>query len=102
MPCFGDSVFDVVFDSDCLHMIFDPLRQQCLAEVRRVLRPGGVIPAGWKCRKGARLEASIHNTGNYNPDSQMISVKGREEYQLRTHDQLVAEVTAAGFQAHPG
>jgi arsenite methyltransferase len=41
MP-FADSNFDVILSNLCLHNIYDkPTRQQALAEIARVLKPGG-------------------------------------------------------------
>ena len=40
---FGDDTFDAVVDVGCLHCVPDELRYPVVAEVARVLRPGGVL-----------------------------------------------------------
>lgn len=42
---FPDATFDVVFSTTMLHHLPDKPRRQCLAEIRRVLRPSGRLLA---------------------------------------------------------
>src|SRR5215469_12359184 len=42
---FADATFDVVYCTTLLHHLPQKARQQCLSEIRRVLRPGGRLLA---------------------------------------------------------
>ncbi|MGO1075515.1 class I SAM-dependent methyltransferase [Inquilinus sp. CA228] len=49
MPVFADSSFDIVFDGSCLHCLIGGDRGLCLAEVRRILQPDGVLVVSSMC-----------------------------------------------------
>jgi ubiquinone/menaquinone biosynthesis C-methylase UbiE len=63
---FPDARFDVVLSTLMLHHLPKPTRQQCAAEIRRVLKPGGRVLAVDFDRAHARrgLLAHIHRHGH--------------------------------------
>jgi ubiquinone/menaquinone biosynthesis C-methylase UbiE len=99
MSGFPDNFFDIIFDGDCFHMITGPTRPACFAEVARVLRPGGVFTTGSNARNTEIHERVEMNAGAYfDTVSRCIFVEGRREYIILTEQELVEDVTAAGFE----
>jgi SAM-dependent methyltransferase len=87
MP-FGDGAFDRVIAAEVLEHI--PLDQRALAEIARVLRPGGMlavtVPAWLPERICWRLSDAYHNT----PGGHV---------RIYTRPELEAKLRAAGFEA---
>jgi ubiquinone/menaquinone biosynthesis C-methylase UbiE len=67
---FPDQAFDVVFSTLMMHHLPDPLKRQGLAEIARVLRPGGRLIIADFTRKQERQgrAARFHAGGSRLPD----------------------------------
>ena len=61
---FGDASFDALTCTLALHHVADPHRPTAVAEMYRVLRPGGTLLIGeFQARSGGRRWPSLHNLG---------------------------------------
>jgi SAM-dependent methyltransferase len=103
---FADDSFDVVFSFGVLHHI--PSLERAFAEVRRVLRPGGVFIGGLYNRRSiftarVRLEWLLSGAGRTEPWPRRLSrieysTSDAEPYvRLMTTQQLTRALDAAGF-----
>lgn len=64
---FADGTFDAVLSTLMLHHLGRKARQQCLREIRRVLKPGGRVVAidfGEPAQNGMRISAHFHRHGH--------------------------------------
>ncbi len=92
-----DNSCDIVFDGDCLHMLFGETRARCLCEVWRVLRPGGIfILGGNVCKEKLKGKITCPD-GYFDANTNILVIENRNEYQLRTVTGLIEEIKAAGF-----
>ena len=92
--------YDVVYEGDCLHMVFGSGRAKVFAEVRRVLKPTGVFVCG------ASVVFDILEKPRYDHDGvlayfdaqeQALFIAGRREYHHSTEAAFLEELTEAGF-----
>ncbi len=93
MPFYGDAMFDIVADGACLHCLLGDQRAQCLAEVRRVLRPGGVFIVSSMCG----LPKSDGLKQHFDPETEQLRLYGRPYRTLKQADAIDREVAEAGF-----
>ena len=93
---FEDDSFDCVFSNTILHHIPDPV--QFLIEVRRVLRPGGVLLVRDLFRPASRTEAErlveLHATGATPSQRELLLAS---LCAALTHDELRATADTAGL-----
>lgn len=64
---FADGTFDAVLSTLMLHHLGRKTRQQCLREIRRVLKPGGRVVAidfGEPAQNSRRFSAHLHRHGH--------------------------------------
>ena len=95
---FPDQTFDVVLSTLMMHHLPAPLKRQGLAEIARVLKPGGrLIIADFKPKKERRGQAARFHAGGSNmPDlAAMISDAGFESLETE-------EMRPVRFSAFPG
>ncbi|MET9229123.1 methyltransferase domain-containing protein [Lentzea sp. NPDC003310] len=78
---FPDASFDVVFSSLMLHHLDTPSKDEMLAEVRRVLRPGGAL---------VLADAVFHDHGH-----------AKDHLRDNVGDAVPKRIAAAGFTAEP-
>lgn len=78
---FPDASFDVVFSSLMLHHLDTPSKDEMLAEVHRVLRPGGVL---------VLADAVFHDHG-----------RAKDHLRDNVGDAVPKRIAAAGFTAEP-
>lgn len=83
---FAGSSFDVVFMLDIVEHLYPDELQQALAEVNRVLRPGGLLvihtaPNIWYCNYGYQMVRLIFNFKNY-------LLGNKEGYNPRIHPSM--------------
>jgi ubiquinone/menaquinone biosynthesis C-methylase UbiE len=94
MECCEDGEFDIVIDGNCLHCILADDRAKCLAEVFRVLRPGGYFLLSSMCgpprSKVARQQ--------YDSKSRCLMKDGYPSRFMPDAGYLIREVVEAGFE----
>lgn len=83
---YPDGSFDRVFSSLMLHHLDTPSKDELLAEIRRVLRPGGVLVL-------ADVLVDGHGHGHSGPPSDMLHDN--------IDDAVAHRIGAAGFTAEP-
>ncbi|WP_245443503.1 methyltransferase domain-containing protein [Labrys okinawensis] len=93
MSDFGTASFALVFDGACLHCLIGADRSLCLAEVRRILQPGGIFIASTMCGPPRSPEARAR----YDADRQCLLDGGVPTRTLRPLPALLAELGEAGF-----
>lgn len=93
MPDFGTASFALVFDGACLHCLIGADRGLCLAEVRRILEPGGIFVASTMCGPPRSPEAR----SRYDAERQCLVDGGIPTRTLRPLPALLAELREAGF-----
>ncbi|MGW6928899.1 class I SAM-dependent methyltransferase [Lentzea sp. NPDC054927] len=90
---FPDGSFDVVFSSLMLHHLETPAKDEMLAEVRRVLRPDGVL---------VLADAVLHDHG-HGHGRRKRGASGDLHIHLRDNvgDAVAKRIAAAGFTVEP-
>jgi SAM-dependent methyltransferase len=96
---FTGGAFDLVFDGDCLHMLFGNPRQRALREIRRLLKVGGTLLTGINAVRQTFTGEYKSTDGAivYDAATQAICNNGEPEYQLRTERGFVEELSMAGL-----
>ena len=95
---FPDQTFDVVFSTLMMHHLPAPLKRQGLAEIARVLKPGGrlVIADFTHKKERAGQAARFHAGGSRMPDlAAIVSEAGFEHLEIE-------EMRPPRFSAFPG
>jgi len=87
-----DHTFDLLVDSHCLHCIVNADRVACLAEARRVLRPGGMLIVITMCGDPAYLMG-----GEFDPATRNLVREGIAGRHFGTVESILGELAAAGF-----
>jgi SAM-dependent methyltransferase len=95
MPACADNAFDVAIDGNCLHCLIGRDRAACLAEVRRVVRAGGVFVVSTMCGEPKSAAARAR----FDPAARCLMEDGKPARALLEAAAIVAEVEAAGFRA---
>jgi ubiquinone/menaquinone biosynthesis C-methylase UbiE len=90
---FPDGSFDVVFSSLMLHHLETPAKDEMLAEVRRVLRPDGVL---------VLADATVHGHDHGHGHGRR-GVSGKMQLHLQDNigDAVAKRIAAAGFTVEP-
>ncbi|OGV45029.1 MAG: hypothetical protein A2017_05775 [Lentisphaerae bacterium GWF2_44_16] len=88
MPMFQNEQFDIIFDSDCFHMITGHNRAICFREVYRVLKSGGLMIAG----------GNVRDESLSGPTAKCIRTPDGLEYMLYSETELLQELSDAGFR----
>jgi ubiquinone/menaquinone biosynthesis C-methylase UbiE len=86
---FPDDSFDVVFSSLMLHHLDTPSKDEMLAEVRRVLRPDGVL---------VLADATLHDHDHH---GRRKSGSMKEHLRDNYGDAVAKRIAAAGFTLEP-
>ena len=95
---FPDQTFDVVLSTLMMHHLPDPLKRQGLAEIARVLKPGGrLVIADFKPKRNvrARLRGFMPGGVSMQDLAAMISDAGFEQLEME-------EMLPLRFTAFPG
>lgn len=90
-----DARFDIVVDGYCLHCIIGADRAKTLAEVRRVLKPGGLFHIRTMC--GDPVCAGLRQ--GFDPATRTQNSSGFALRYLGRPEEILAEIEAAGFGA---
>ena len=100
MNAFADDSFDIIYDGDCLHIIAHSDRERSLSEIRRVLRPGGVLITGGNTRDAAATNpiSFANGSGRYDPFEECLTMPDGIRYFLFSETQLLDELRNAGFE----
>lgn len=93
MPVFGTAAFDLVYDGACLHCLVGADRGLCLAEVRRILQPGGLFIASTMCGPPRSPDA----LARYDAELECLVEDGVPARTLKPLTALLAELGEAGF-----
>jgi SAM-dependent methyltransferase len=98
---FPDQTFDVVLSTLMMHHLPGSLKRQGLAEVARVLKPGGrLIVADFKPKKERQGRAARFHAGGSNMHDLVAIIKDAGFDQVETEEMLPSRFTAfpgAGF-----
>jgi len=92
----ADAAFDAVVDGHCLHCIIGDDRARCLAAVRRVLKPGGVLVVLSMCGEVGN-EKMLQG---FDPLTQVTVHAQRPTRYIGRAQDIVAELATAGFVIH--
>jgi SAM-dependent methyltransferase len=92
----ADTHFDAVVDGHCLHCIIGPDRRRCLVSVHRVLKDNGALLVVTMC--GEVVDAKLRAT--YDPATRSVSMNGRPVRYIGAPDDIMAEISSAGFAIH--
>lgn len=87
-----DHEFDVVRDGHLLHCIIGSDRETVLGEVKRVLKPSGVLVVFTMCG-----EQGIPENAGFDPATRLCTTDGVATRYIGRADDLAAEIEAAGF-----
>ena len=90
---YPDSNFDFVFDGHCLHCIIGEDRPKLLANVWRVLKPGGYVMINTMC-----APVIPEKLKGYDPDSRCTIIGGITGRYYGDADDILAEIAAAGLE----
>ncbi len=93
LSSFGDSFFDFVFDGHCLHCIIGEDRATLLANVFRVLKPGGYVMFNTMCGPVNSLKLE-----NYDPESRCTIHGDIASRYYGDPDSILQEIREAGFK----
>ncbi|KGM31359.1 hypothetical protein P409_27675 [Inquilinus limosus MP06] len=94
MPVFADGSFDIVFDGSCLHCLIGGDRGQCLAEVRRILRPDGIFVVSSMCGEPRSGDAKAR----FDPQTHRLMQDGHPYRTLKPLAAIEAELAKADFE----
>jgi SAM-dependent methyltransferase len=93
MRSMADAFFDIVVDGSCLHCLVGSDRADCLAEVRRVLKPDGILVVSSMCG----LPKSDEARSRFDPARTCLLHDGEPYRTLKPLGALEHELGAAGF-----
>jgi SAM-dependent methyltransferase len=88
-----DECFGFVLDSHCLHCIIGEDRAAFFKSAARVLVPGGYFPVETMC--GPVKEGTLEG---YDPGSRCVVINGIASRYLGLPDDILGEITGAGFR----
>jgi ubiquinone/menaquinone biosynthesis C-methylase UbiE len=95
---FPDQTFDIVFSTLMMHHLPAPLKRQGLAEIARVLKPGGrLIIADFKRKQERQGRAARFHAGGSNMQDLAVFVKDAGFSQVE-----IEEMQSPRFSAFPG
>ncbi len=90
----SENEFDVVRDGHLLHCIIGADRKAVFDEVRRVLKPNGVLVVFTMCG-----EQGIPENAGFDPATRLCIVDGVASRYIGRADDLAAEIEAAGIRS---
>jgi ubiquinone/menaquinone biosynthesis C-methylase UbiE len=94
---YGDSSFDFVFDSHCLHCIIGDDRATLLANVHRVLRPGGYLLVQTMCGPVALQHAPAGHSQHYDAQTRCLVYDGVAVRYFGEPRHILDEVARSSF-----
>lgn len=99
LAAYQNNSFDLVIDSNCLHMVIGDTRGDCLASVYRVLTPGGLSCVSSQCRNPEVTDKYVvTETIHFDPKSALLVKDGLPYYHLKLPSDVLDELTTAGFE----
>jgi len=95
---FADASFDAIIAFACLHWVIGYDRQDCLANVCRVLKPGGRFYA-WTSGRSTDVIQPSEPTGEsyFEPKSGLLIRNGLPYFHLKLPQEVLAEIRNAGL-----
>ena len=96
---YADNFFDLVFDANCLFMIIGYDRARCVANVHRVLKPGGIFYAEAHLVNEQIKERFVF-AGNefFDPQGQYSTCQGQPMYYYSREREFTDLIEGAGFR----
>jgi SAM-dependent methyltransferase len=95
---FADDSFDAIVAVACLHWIIGDDRADCLANVRRVLKPGGRFYVWTSGRSTEVIEPSSPTGESYfDPESGLLIRNGLPYFHLKLPEEVLSEIGSAGL-----
>jgi SAM-dependent methyltransferase len=93
MPFYETATFDLVIDGNCFHCLLGRERTRCLAEIGRILRPGGAFVISTMCGEPKTDEIRRR----FDPRTRQLLDQGRPFRTLKPAAEILAEIHAAQF-----
>lgn len=96
LSAYSDQFFQLVIDGLCLHCIIGSDRQRCLANIYRILEPGGCFFVQTMCGEVNDNQTTHHH---FDPISRcLVNPEGIAIRYIGMPDAIVSEMSAVGFQ----
>ena len=98
LHAYEDDSFDFVFDGHCLHCIIGDDRASMLANVRRILRPGGYFLVDTMCKPVDPSTLGAERAAHFDPETGFVVYDGAAVRYIGEAEDILGELDLAGLQ----